>query len=77
LDHTADFDGARLHSAKASVARQAVRDAVSSLDVLLTRLNDRPGTGINFALVYEIGRAEKRVDDARSTLNRLSGRGGV
>ena len=61
---------------RVGVARQALRDAVSNLEGMLTRLNARPGMGINFALIFEIGRAEQRVNDARSALNRLSDRPG-
>jgi hypothetical protein len=61
---------------RVGVARQALRDAVSNLEEMLTRLNARPGTGINFALIYEIGRTEQQIVDARSTLDGLSERGG-
>jgi len=59
---------------KLGVARQALRDAMSSLEGMLVRLNARPGRGINFAMVYEIGRAERRVADARWNLRRLEER---
>ena len=71
-----DVDDGVLIDFRVGVARQALRDAVSSLEGMLTRLNARPGKGINFALIYEIGGAERRVADARSALNRLSERGG-
>jgi hypothetical protein len=61
---------------KLGVARQALRDAMSSLEGLLTRLNARPGKGINFAMIYEIGRAERRIADARWNLRRLEERTG-
>jgi len=61
---------------RVSVARQSLRDAMTNLEGMLTRLKARPGMGINFALIYEIGRAERRLADARSALNRLSERAG-
>ena len=61
---------------KLGVARQALRDAMTSLEGMLARLNARLGRGINFAMVYEIGRAERRVADARWNLRRLEERTG-
>ena len=56
---------------KLGVARQALRDAVLSLEELLTLLKRRPGKGVNFTLIYEIGRADRRVADAKSALKRI------
>lgn len=60
---------------KLGAARRALRDAVSSLEEMLTRLNARPGTGVNFTLIYEIGRAERHVADAKSALRQIESEG--
>jgi hypothetical protein len=53
---------------RVGLARQALHRARFRLQRLLIRLNARPGTGMNFALVYEIARAEQEVVEARGAL---------
>jgi len=53
---------------RVGLARQALHNATSQLQEMQMRLNARPGTGMNFTLVYEIARAEQKVLEARSTL---------
>jgi hypothetical protein len=55
-----DFKGAR--------KQQLLREAMSSLQEMLVRLNARPGSGMNFALIFEIAVAERRVNKARYAL---------
>jgi hypothetical protein len=49
-------------------ARRMLLAATFNLQEMLVRLNARPGAGINFALIFEIGRAERTVDEARAKL---------
>ena len=67
-----DADDGVLIDFRVGVARQALRDAVSNLEGMLTCLNARPGTGINFALIFEIADAERRVADATATLREVA-----
>ena len=45
-----------------------LRDAIFNLQDMLICLNANPGAGINFALISEIARAEREMDEARAAL---------
>ena len=66
-DNEADAGGRALDF-KVDLAREALRNATFQLQEMQMRLNARPGTGMNFTLVYEIARAEREVLEARATL---------
>jgi len=52
-------------------ARKVLRDAIFNLQDMLICLNANPGAGINFALISEIARAERKIDEARAALNAI------
>ena len=70
-DNEGIADDGELIDFRTGRARLVLRAALSDLADMLSSLNARPGAGINFAMIYEIGRAERRVADAQSALNRL------
>jgi hypothetical protein len=52
-------------------AHHTLQEAIALQHELLRRLNARPGAGVNFALVFDIVRAERAVEDAREALRSI------
>src|SRR5262245_23430818 len=67
-DNEGTADDGELIDFRVARARQMLLAAISDLADMLIRLNAKPGQGVNFPLIFAIGRAEQRVSQARAAL---------